>query len=173
MERIVQTDRLCLRHFLRSDATDCFAFLSDRETCYNDGGYEPFAEMDAEYDLLMQRFASQQSRYMMVERASGKVIGTIHLMEAEEPGVWEIGYVVSPGYRRQGYASEAVRGVCRMLFRELGAVRIIAGTIESNRPSLAMLEKLGFAFWQRQKDAFRHSEQGTVDLLYYWLDAAN
>ena len=45
----LQTPRLLLRPFSSADSTDLFEFLSDRDTCYDDGGYEPFAAMDEKY----------------------------------------------------------------------------------------------------------------------------
>ena len=38
MGRTLETDRLLLRPFRPEDRADCFAFLSDPETCHLDGG---------------------------------------------------------------------------------------------------------------------------------------
>ena len=73
MGRALETDRLLLRPFRPEDRADCFAFLSDPETCHLDGGYEPFREMDRDYDALMEKLAGPEGRYMVEERASCRV----------------------------------------------------------------------------------------------------
>ena len=44
------TPRLVLCPFSIQDADDLFPMLSDRDTCYDDGGYEPFSR-DEKYIL--------------------------------------------------------------------------------------------------------------------------
>lgn len=165
----LDTGRLILRGFRETDAEDCFAFLSDRQCCYNDGGYEPFHEMNDEYRELMDKFASQPLRKMILFKGTGKVIGTINLFEANDRAVeaYEIGYVVSPACQRKGYGFEAVSAFCECLLTELHADMIIAGAIEENRPSNQMLRKLGFQYEGRKTKAFYHPAHGAVDLLYY------
>ncbi len=141
----LDTPRLLLRPFRREDAEDCFAFLSDRETCRLDGGYEPFTVMDEEYQALMDQFAHQPERAVVVLKETGHVIGMIHVMPDEQgrPGILELGYVSSPFHRRRGYMSEAVQAVMAHLLQS-GTRCIILGIALSNTPSLRMAEKLGF-----------------------------
>lgn len=141
----IETPRLLLRPFRQEDAADCFAFLSDEETCRLDGGYAPFTEMDGEYHELMTRFAHQPNRAVVVLKATGHVIGMVHVMHDEQgrPDTLELGYVSSPRHRRQGYMSEAVRAVMEHLL-QTGTQRLILGIARSNTPSLRMAEKLGF-----------------------------
>ena len=168
-QMVLETNRLLLRRARPSDAEDCFAFLSDRRTCYDDGGYEPFRERDEAYGRLMDELVHQDMRKMLVLKDSGRVIGTVNLFDAPDRVVetYEIGYVVSPGYRRRGYAYEAVSALCGCLLGELHADMVIAGAIERNTASLHLLEKLGFRFEGRRTKGFSHPELGAVDLLYY------
>lgn len=142
---MLDTPRLTLRPFAAGDGTDCFAFLSDRETCMLDGGYEPYAAMDAEYQALMDQFAAQPNRLVVVLKAENKVIGMVHIMpdEAGRLNTLELGYVSSPHHRRQGYMSEAVRAVMTHLLAT-GTKCITLGIAKSNPVSLRMAEKLGF-----------------------------
>ena len=100
----IETERLLLRPFRMSDSEDCFGFLNDREDCCNDGGFEPFKEMDEEYFLLMQKFSQQPLRKMIVFKETGKVIGTVNIMEVSDRAVeaYEIGYCVSKAHQRKG-----------------------------------------------------------------------
>lgn len=166
---VLTTERLILRKFQPNDAKDCFGFLSDKQTCYSDGGYEPFAEMNEEYYALMDRFADQPMRKMIVLRDRDKVIGTLNISEVNDRAVeaYEIGYVINPCYQRKGYAFEAVSAICQCLLSELRADMIIAGAIESNLPSLNLLRKLDFKYEGRKTKSFYHPEHGAIDLLYY------
>lgn len=115
---VMETDRLILRNFEDRDAEDCFDFLSDRENCYLDGGYEPFTGKDGEYWWLMEKMKGQKSRFMLWHKEDQRVIGTLNLMHVNYRAVKtvEIGYCVSPAYYRQGYASEAIRKAISYLF---------------------------------------------------------
>lgn len=173
MNHVIETERLLLRPFRQEDAADCFAFLSHRETCYLDGGYEPFSEMDEKYALLMEKFAGQEGRYMLELKGEGKVIGTLHLFPDDRRAVkvTEIGYVISPSYRRQGYGREAVEAVIDRLFRETDTELITAGAAICNGPSIAMLEKLGFVREGIIRKGFFIPGQGAVDLASFYREA--
>jgi len=55
----------------------------------------------------------------------------------------EVGYIFSPAYSRQGYATEAVRALLEVAFFELGARRVVARVDARNTASRALLERLG------------------------------
>lgn len=165
----IETPRLLLRPFRMSDSEDCFGFLCDREDCMNDGGYEPFAEMDEEYFTLMEKFANQPLRKMIVRKDTGKVIGTVNIMEVHDRAVetYEIGYCISKAQQRNGYGFEAISTLCDCLLNTLHTDLLIAGAIEKNAVSLRMLEKLGFSYEGRKTKGFWHPVDGAIDLLYY------
>lgn len=167
----LQTPRLLLRPFSSADSTDLFEFLSDRDTCYDDGGYEPFAAMDEKYQKLMDKFAEDEGRWMIVLRDSGKVIGTIHLMEAERavPAV-ELGYVINPHFRCQGYATEALHCVIEDCFAN-GTQMLVASAYPYNQPSIHLLEKLGFAQEGITHKAMKHPIYGVIDSFNFYLES--
>ena len=137
----IYTERLILRSFKMEDAYDCFAFLSDAQTCRDDGGYAPYTEMNEDYWNLMNCF-QKQNRYMIELKKERKVIGTIHLMSNED--FMEIGYVMAYDYRRKGYAYEALDALIRILFQFQGLHRLEASCYDYNKASICLLEKLGF-----------------------------
>ena len=71
----LESTRLLLRKFNINDADDCFEFLSDKETCYLDGGYEPWLKKDDAFWNLMNLFESQNSRYMILLKEKTKSLG--------------------------------------------------------------------------------------------------
>ncbi len=164
----IETARLLLRPFLPEDAADCFAFLSDRETCYLDGGYEPFGCMDGEYGWLMEKFAAQPDRLMIQHRKTGRVIGTVNILPDEQGrcDAREIGYVIAPACRRQGYATEALQAVMAALAKD-GVRRVTLGIIPQNAPSLHLAEKLGFVRTGEIPDAFDYPPVGPVPLISF------
>ncbi len=171
----LETSRLILRRFRKEDACYCFEFLSDKDTCLDDGGYLPFKKMDDEYNNLMDKFASEENRFMIYSKEHKKVIGTINLIDVLDRSVEckEIGYVVSPNYRRKGYAFEAVNSLINLLLDELGLEMIIIGCFEDNIASKNMIEKLGFTFEGRKHKALWHAVEGPKDLLYFYKERTN
>ncbi len=61
----LRTERLIIRRFVLEDQDDLFELLSDRQTYYDMGGYEPFDERDEEFHQLMQNFSKDENRYVI------------------------------------------------------------------------------------------------------------
>lgn len=166
--KFLETERLVLRNVEERDYFDFFEFLSDRETCYNDGGYEPFEVMDESYFKLMNKM-SNDNRFTIELKSENKAIGTVNIFNPTNrffKGV-EIGYVISPNYRNCGYAFEAVSKVIDYLFENCDVHTILAGITEVNVASLSLLKKLGFAFEEKVIGAMKHPLYGDLDLLYF------
>jgi RimJ/RimL family protein N-acetyltransferase len=60
-----------------------------------------------------------------------------------EPRAVEVGYTIFPEHRRQGYATEAVRGLLGWA-RSQGIDHFVASVGPKNEPSLALVRRLGF-----------------------------
>lgn len=171
----LETERLRIRRFEKEDVDAVFEFLSDRESCYLDGGYEPFAEKNDDYYELMSSFVEEKTRYAIVHKDTDEFIGMIHLMEKNDRAVevMEIGYTMNPSKRRNGYSTEAVQMMLHYLLQELHLDMVIAGALEQNSPSLKMIEKLGFIFEGRKHKALYHPVYGPSDLLYFYMEREN
>jgi RimJ/RimL family protein N-acetyltransferase len=83
---------------------------------------------------------------------------------ARLPDAVELGYTVFEPFRRQGYATEAVRGLIRWAHDERGIRRFLASVAPANAPSLAIVAKLGFA------EIGRHWDPEDGDELEFQLD---
>jgi RimJ/RimL family protein N-acetyltransferase len=59
-------------------------------------------------------------------------------------GVVEIGYSLFPEFQRQGYATEAVRGLLEWAFAHRDVQYVIAETLPDLHPSIAVLRRTGF-----------------------------
>lgn len=74
-----------------------------------------------------------------------RVIGSVGFHgPPNEDGAVEIGYHVEPGFRRRGFATEAVRALLAWAAEEQGVSRFRASVAPSNERSLAVVARLGF-----------------------------
>ncbi len=81
---------------------------------------------------------------LIVWRSNRTVIGSINLKGLpDEQGTVEIGWGVSPEYRRQGIALEAAEAVMKWVCSQPQVRRIIATIAPDNAASIRMAERLG------------------------------
>ncbi|BAS26344.1 GNAT family N-acetyltransferase [Limnochorda pilosa] len=59
-------------------------------------------------------------------------------------GVAEVGYAVLEAFQGRGYATEMVTALVGWALRRPGVERVVAETMPDNRPSIRVLEKVGF-----------------------------
>jgi len=85
-------------------------------------------------------------------RASGEMIGHIGFhtrphptyLQSFVPGEIELGYTIFSAFRREGYATEAIRGLINWAATEYGLGHFVVSISPTNLPSLALAKKLGF-----------------------------
>ena len=63
----------------------------------------------------------------------------------------EVGWTISPRFKRQGFAYEAARACLDYVFDTLGWERVIHVIMEGNEPSIALAEKLGSSLQRKQQ----------------------
>jgi ribosomal-protein-alanine N-acetyltransferase len=81
------------------------------------------------------------------------------------PDAIEVGYTIFPEHRRQGYATEAVRGLLEHA-RGQGIHRFVASVGPQNEPSLALVRRLGFV------EVGRHWDDEDGEELEFELNAS-
>lgn len=169
---VLKTERLIIRRFCMDDAPACFAFLADEQGMYLDG-CKPFYTMDEDYWERMKLFEEREGQYVIVLQSTNEVIGTINVFADDSRAVdsKEIGYAISPVYRRNGYAFEAISAILDLLQKDLLIDMVVAGVLPDNTPSIKLLEKLGFSREGiRHKALWHESLDKPVDLMYYYID---
>lgn len=84
--------------------------------------------------------------YVYLKEQPGRIIGTVSLQNIlplpYESGI--IGYRFDGDYHGKGYGTEAVGKLVQIGFRELQLKRIAAYVQSDNRPSIRLLERIGF-----------------------------
>lgn len=146
----LDTDRLILRPFDPGDVADIFAYAADPEVAR----YVPWEAHRSEADsraflesVLERVRRGEPDTWAVVERASGRVIGSIRFGEYHPVHARaSIGYVLGRPYWNRGLTTEAVGAVLRFGFEEVGLNRIYAVYHVENAASERVMQKVGMRY---------------------------
>ncbi len=149
MTEEIQTERLVLRELVPEDAAALFAYRSHPRVA-SFQSWKPATIDDAKTFLanlkLHPPYTGGAWRQLGIAlRSDGSLIGDcgVHVMEHDSRQA-EIGFTIAPDHHRQGYGTEAVRGVLTLLFETLHMQRVSARAPARNKASRALLTGLGF-----------------------------
>ena len=164
---LLKTERLVLRPFQPdADLDDAYAYMSDPAVVR-------YLYWEVRTRHQVRAFLGERgSNVVAIELPSaGRVIGEVSLRRtSEEHRQGEVGYVLNPAYQGKGFASEAAVAMLCHGFEELGLHRIIARLDARNKPSAALLERIGM----RLEAHHRHDElfkgEWSDSLVYAMLE---
>jgi len=145
----IETGRLLLRYFERADLDAVMSYHSLPEVQrYLEWRVRDKGECVAALDgMIAQRRLNRpgDTVALAVERqADGLLIGHVSLRWTDATAAQaEVRFVFNTLYRRQGYASEAVRAALDMGFDQYGFHRIFARCGAKNQASARLMKKLG------------------------------
>ena len=94
--------------------------------------------------FLLNHLVEDFGFYLVVRTEDALVVGEIGFVGPPTHGAVTIGYGIVPGERRQGYASEAIRGLSEWALRQPGVEEVRAQTLPGNEPSARALLRAGF-----------------------------
>ena len=146
---IAETDRLILRTIEEGDAAEQYRLLNTPRVMARLGGPKELHEIEAKHAKAMAMYAQERFSFlMMIEKASGEMIGHCGMKRVDHPlapnqGDHEIGWLVREDRWRMGLAEEAMRAVIQWAFTRIGAPHVVALTSEANIGSWKLMEKLG------------------------------
>jgi ribosomal-protein-alanine N-acetyltransferase len=150
MAVILETERLMLREWGTGDAAALFAFTSDAETMRYIGNCLPWEGIERAHAWLVRVAASYAERgygpWAVVERATGRVVGSCGFSYLPALGELDFGYVFARDTWGKGYATEAARAALRYGFERFGFEEVSANTVEEHHASRRVLEKIGFEY---------------------------
>jgi [ribosomal protein S5]-alanine N-acetyltransferase len=123
-------------------------------------GYQLPTQFPGDLSGLMNRRLAQLERDPLEQPFlarsivfDGRMIGAIGFhAKPSFAGRLEVGYRVSPAFRRQGFALEAVKGLFEWARLEDEVKTFVASVSPNNLASLALIGKLGFVQVGRQWD---------------------
>lgn len=95
--------------------------------------------------LFLHHLVEDFGFYLVVRGADGLVVGEIGFVAPPAEKTVAIGYGIAPAARRQGYATEAIRGLSEWALAQPGVGAVRAETLPGNEPSARALLRAGFA----------------------------
>lgn len=141
-----ETERLILRPICIEDKMDFFAYRSDAATNQFQG-FVPKTIQEAEAFIVNSTKEFNQPntwfQLMIIEKSSNTIIGDlgIHFFNEENKQV-EIGCTLNKQYHGKGYATEALKKIFDILFRNFDKHRIIASVDPKNKKSIQLLARI-------------------------------
>lgn len=165
----VRTARLSLRPAGPADADETWRYWRHAEVAR----WLPFAPGTLE-EYRAKFLQPERLAKTLVVELDGVVIGDLMLSvgdawaqrevaERAKEVEAELGYVLDPAYGGRGYATEAVEGLVRLCFEDLGLRRVTAGCFADNQASWRLMERIGM---RREVHSLRESLHRSGE----WLD---
>lgn len=138
----IATERLVLRLFDENDARSGIKLLMNEEVSKT--YMIPELKSAEEAGELFRRIAESGREIDRIEYGiyrDGALIGFINDCGIDEDTV-ELGYVIDPAHKGNGYATEALSAVIGEVFR-MGYRRVVCGYFDGNDASRRVMEKCG------------------------------
>ena len=138
------TDRLTLRPFRKEDGARLVEMMRNPEitATFMVPDYPEEAQFHALADKLIDFSQAEDTAHLEYGICrDGYLIGFINDCGHNDDAI-EVGYVIDPAYKGQGYATEALKTVICEL-REMGFKKVLAGFFEGNIGSFKVMQKCG------------------------------
>ena len=157
MARIIETERLVLRHLEPADLDDLFALYSDPEIRrYFPEGILTHEETREELEWFLNGHPDHPDLglWATIHKASGQFIGRCGLLPWQIDGrdEVEIAYLIDKRFWGQGLATEAAAAIRDYGFSRLGLSRLVCVIDRDNAASIRVAEKIGMAFEKEGRD---------------------
>ncbi len=143
----IETENLLLRPIKTDDKFNFFAYRSDAITNQFQG-FVPKTLQEVEMFITNSAKEFNQPntwfQLIIIEKLNQNVVGDIgiHFLNEDNKQV-EIGCTLSKASQGKGYATEALKIVLDILFRDYQKHRIIASVDPKNSKSIRLMERIG------------------------------
>ena len=154
MDIILETDRLCARHFRRDDLEDLAAVVTDPETMAHWPRPLTRDETAAWIEDNLARYERDGFGLWALElKETGTFVGDCGLAVREIEGLREVelGWHLNRHHWGKGLATEAGAACRDHAFRTFGVARIVSLVLPANVPSARVAQRLGMEV-ERQVD---------------------
>lgn len=148
--KVLETDRLILRHLSPDDAGFVLELLNDPSFIRCIGDKQVRSLDDARAYVLngpVKSYAAYGFGLNLVQlKSDATPIGICGILKRDTLPDPDIGFAFLPAYWNQGYAFEAAAAVMQHARQQLGCDRILAITTPDNEASAKLLGKIGLSF---------------------------
>lgn len=149
--KILETNRILLRHLEPNDLDSLFALYSDPAiTQFIPDAPTTLAETKEELDWFLHGHPRhpELGLWATIHKASGQFIGRCGLLPWQIDGrsEVEIAYTIARPHWGQGLATEAALAIRDYAFDKLGLTRLVCLIDEENAASMRVAEKIGMVF---------------------------
>ena len=156
------TEMLQRVHFRPLREADLAAFLeyrSDPDVARLQG-WEPMSNREATQFLAESASASRfvpgkWTQIAIVESFTDHLIGDIGVYVSPDQDTAEFGITVTPSAQGKGYATEAIRGLIRLLFSTTPVVQVVACTDVRNAPCNSALRRAGMKIGETRQCEYK------------------
>lgn len=149
--KILETDRLLLRHLLPGDLDNLYALYSDPEIRrYFPDGTRTYEETREELEWFLNGHPRypELGLWATIHKDTNQFIGRCGLLPWIIDGVLEveIAYLLTKPYWNQGLGAEVAQALVRYGFEELHLTRLIALTDAEHEASIRTAKRAGLVF---------------------------
>lgn len=162
----IETERLYLRPFERTDARFAVSIWNDKEM----GEYlldEAMEEVSDEYLRMIEDLADDEECYYMIaeSKETRERIGTCSFILTEDGATMDIAYCVLKKLWRNGYATEMARGMVAYA-KAHDVEKVTISIAKDNAGSIGVARKLGCTLKEEKPCVKRGAEEAHTVCLY-------
>lgn len=155
--KILETQRLVLRHLLPGDLDSLYALYGDPEVRrYFPEGTLTYAETKEELEWFLDGHPvhPELGLWATIHRATDQFIGRCGLLPWTIDGrdEVEVAYMIRREYWGQGLGTEAARAIAQYGFEKLGLSRLICLIDQDNQASKRVASNIGMRFEKEGRD---------------------
>lgn len=148
---LIKTERLNMQAFSDNDIEDTLALL------YNDEIKQTYMVPDFQSReeaikmfVRLQEMSCSSERFVYGIKLGEKLIGFINEVDIDGDTI-EVGYVIHPDHKNNGYATEVLQAAIQELFR-VGYSIVRVGIFQENSASRRVIEKCGLELIDLEDD---------------------
>ena len=163
----LETERLILRRFVEADVEDIFNNWSNDPEVTKYLRWQPHGDISVTRGYMEDKLRAYEREdyylWAMELKGAGAVIGNIGVgRHNDAPRSATIGYCLGRAWWNRGYMSEALRGVIKFFFEEVGMNRVEARHDPRNPGSGRVMQKAGMTYEGTLRQADMNN-QGVCD----------
>lgn len=171
-DTILETDRLILRPWYKSDLDDFYEYASVIGVGEM-AGWKHHESKEITKKIL-DSFIEGKNTFAIVYKENNKVIGSIGFhkswandeLEYKDLKLKEIGYVLSKKYWGRGLTVEAIKKIIHFCFYEYNLDALTVEHFSINKQSKRVIEKCGFEFVKQGETVAKQLEKSFTNRKY-------